>query len=412
MRFLVFLILVISFNNSYGDDLTALREELKTLRSEVKQIKSVHNEALTHYIKNEVDRALKDRNNSLIRLSSNVENLKIKGDLRWRFQRDEFDKDSSSDSRDRYRIRLRLGFLWETNEGWQLGAGIATGDVNNPYNGRGTNSDVNAGGPWSHADIILDYAYAKHKWAHSASDSYITIGQMINPFYRSPTMWDSDLRPTGFLYEWENPLSKNLDYFLKAAAFSVVHNDKGRDNNDTMLYSVQTGLKDKVYTLALGYHYYTGELYESLSGNDSNAEITMDYQLIDLYTDLIFHAFDYRWKALGHVIHNVKAKDTDSHFADIESREGTSFILGLGVDFTKKWNFTYQFRHMEAHGQPSNLVEGTFGSNQQGHVGIASYKWTKNMLLKAIYFQSKEIAESSDSPDRHDSFMLEVNYKF
>jgi hypothetical protein len=416
----LFYIIVFTFScnlcaNEQLQSVKELQRQIKALEIKVEKMESVHKDALTHYIKNEVNNAIKQRNLPLLNLSSNVENLQIKGDLRLRFQREEFNTDSGAsqtESRDRFRMRFRLGFIWKTNEGWEIGAGFATGDPNNPYNGRSTNFDVGNRGPFNSADLVLDYAFARHKWMHSDSTSTLTLGQMKNPYYTSPSMWDSDLRPTGIYYEWRKNISEETDFFVKAGAFTVVHHNSGRGNNDTNLYAIQTGLKNEMYTLSLGYHHYTGDLYESLAGVTSNAGASMDYRLLELYSDYTFHMFDYKWKSFVHVMHNLSAKGTDSHFADITSQEDTSYILGLNMYYNPKLTLAIQYRHMEAHAQPSNLVEGTFGSNQAGSAFIVSYKVTKNMTVKLNYLYSEEIASSASSADKHDSFVIDVIYKF
>ncbi len=60
------------------------QKQIEALQQKVEKQQTVHNEALTHYIKNEIDRALEAKGSSLLTLGGNVENLTIKGDLRVR----------------------------------------------------------------------------------------------------------------------------------------------------------------------------------------------------------------------------------------------------------------------------------------------------------------------------------------
>ena len=169
--------------------------QIEALSQKLEKQETVHNEALTHYIKNEVDRALADHSGSLLTLGSNVENLTFKGDLRVRFENR--DRSNSDEERNRWRQRFRLGFNWKTSEGWEIGAGLATGGSD----ATSTNDTYSDGAAFQTGDIRLDYAYAKHKFDNGLS---LTLGQHKNPYVNSDILFDSDARPVGLTANYNN----------------------------------------------------------------------------------------------------------------------------------------------------------------------------------------------------------------
>ena len=156
------------------------QQQIEALQNKIAKQEAVHNEALTHYIKNEVDRALADHSGSLLTLGSNVENLTFKGDLRVRWENADWDDNSNADAngkagkqQDRFRQRFRLGMLWKTNEGWEIGAGLATGGSS----AISSNDTLSESSAFETGNINLDYAYAKHKFDGGSS---VTLGQHKN----------------------------------------------------------------------------------------------------------------------------------------------------------------------------------------------------------------------------------------
>ena len=91
-----------------------------------------------------------------------IDQVKIKGDLRVRYERRDTEYENSDDdyARDRWRSRFRIGGVWKNKkEDWEVGAGLATGGSG----ATSTNDTWSDDEPFETGDIRLDYAYAKHK---------------------------------------------------------------------------------------------------------------------------------------------------------------------------------------------------------------------------------------------------------
>lgn len=411
------------FSTVNADDLSELKkmllkqqQEIQNLQKKVKEQESLHNDALSHYIKMEVKHALKNQNSNLLTLGNNIENLKVTGDFRLRYQRQETNNrsgGSGNESRDRLRLRFRLGFIWTTDEGWELGAGISTGG-NGAGSGRSANQTLNSGGTvFETNDLNLDFAYAKHSWKHTGRTSTLILGQMKNPFITSGGFWDSDLRPTGIAYQYKTT-GEGTQYFLTAGAFTVAHLNSGRDTNDVTMYSAQAGLKAKRYLLAVAYHNVSDDFAKVQNDVASSSAFQNKYQILDIYGEYKFKLSESKWTLFGQLAYNLGASDTNSHIAGLTDKEDLSWLLGVKTQFSD-FKFSYEYRYMEANGQPAAFTDSNFGagnSNHQGHVLSAAYSVSKSLSLGLKYYITEAIEKSTSSDDRENLLQANVQYKF
>src|SRR5262249_49280137 len=115
---------------------------------------------------------------------------------------------NTTEDRDRFRLRARLGLEADLSDGFTAGLRIATGSDASPVS---TNQTLGgSGGNFSKYSLWLDRAFMKYEADLSATpfDNYgllrntnvtLTLGRFDRPFW-SPTdlMWDSDLGFDGF----------------------------------------------------------------------------------------------------------------------------------------------------------------------------------------------------------------------
>lgn len=122
-----------------------------------------------------------------------VDKLKFYGDFRLRHESD-FRLDDQ-ESRNRERLRLRIGGDYAVNEQMSVGARLVTGtasDENSPHQ--------NLGGTFDKFSISLDRAFVTWKPAALAG-AWLTGGKFGHPIERNPVygelVWDDDVQPTG-----------------------------------------------------------------------------------------------------------------------------------------------------------------------------------------------------------------------
>ena len=379
------------------------QKQIEALQEKVEKQETVHNEALTHYIKNEIDRALDAKGGNLLTLGgSHVEGLTIKGDYRFRY---EYREDESGNDRDRFRQRFRLGFTWKTNEGWEIGAGLATGG-----NGAtSTNQTVSDNTEFETGDIRLDYAYAKHKWENTS----LTVGQHKNPYVSSSLLWDSDVRFVGLTGQWSDDES---GLFLTGGAYVVqtFETDTG-DNDDAELLALQAGIESGGFTGALAFY-----LFDEASNQANGVTGDDELQLASAYVEYAGKTDSFKYKIWGEYTINFGADDNTTSQAAGSNQEDDDQAWAIGAEIgVDKWKFKYMYAHMEADSAYGDLTDGDFGTalgnsnnstNIEGHKFGVGYKVTKNFEIAATYILTEEIEGSTG--DEGELFQLDFKYKF
>lgn len=365
-----------------ADDVSAQLEELKNayikqqqemqaMRQQIKDVESVHNEAIHKYIKDEIKSEV-SKQSSLLSLSSHVEGLKIKGDLRLRYQTE----DKGDEKRDRFRERVRIGAEWKTSDGWDIGIGVATGSEE----GNSTNHTYNDGGEtWDTGDLRLDYAYAKHSWDLSDGKQTLILGKMKNPFFTTKAFFDGDYRPTGVAYQVDMGM-----LFATVGGFTVATHD-GQKESDTSLYAAQVGVKSDMFKVAGAVYSYQNidgaDRGGDWDGVDEDGNVLDEVMLFDLLAEMYIKLDGVKITPYAQYSINTEADDEDTAYM-VGSK------LGLGA-----FSFSAEWRSMEENAVPSIIMDSDFkgGAGREGIVLGAKYKITKNMTAGVKYYDTEEI---------------------
>ncbi|MCM8529935.1 MAG: putative porin [Lentisphaeraceae bacterium] len=391
--------------NDINTLLKALKKQqiqIDKLTKKVQKQDAVHNEVLTHYIKNEVDKALKNQTGNLLTLSNNIEHLTIKADLRVRWENINWKGNSEPDAnaqagkqQDRFRQRFRLGFIWQTNEDWEIAAGLATGDSS----ANSTNDTYSDSSAFETGDIRLDYAYAKHHFSNGLS---LTLGQHQNPFVMSSVYYDSDIRTVGVTTQYKNDL-----FFATLGGFEVYNYDMDEEDSAKMV-AAQLGLKSQGFLLAGSYFHYNSATSEIVGSSAS------DFNILHTYAEYSGNTGKVSYKLHGEYFINMGAdNDGSSQFADQPENHNQGFVLGVNFDIDFL-SFGYQYVEFEADSTVASLVEGDFGgtigsgTNMKAHRFILGYKVTKSFSIDSTYMMIEEIVGTDES----ELFQLDFNYKF
>ncbi len=399
-----------AFTAVASDDMKAQLEELKnayvkqqqemqSMRQQIKDVESVHSEAIHKYIKDEIKSEV-SKQSSLLILNKHVTNLKIKGDLRLRYQREDksaYDKvtgeRTGKETRDRFRQRVRVGAEWKTTEGWTIGLGVATGDED----GSSTNDTYGDEGVWDTGDLRLDYAFAKHSWDLGQDGTQtLILGKMKNPFYTSKAFFDGDYRPTGVAYQIET----GSGIFATVGGFTVEQNNDGKDENDTTMYAAQVGYANDLFKAAVAYYYYNNTDGSVAADDFDTTDHTVE--LMDAIAEVYLKAGDFKITPYAQFAINNEADDED-----------TAYMIGTKAKIGN-FSFGYEYRHMEENAVPSVIMDSDFtgGANYEGSVLSAKYAFSKNMTLGGKAYLTEEINDSGkDDTDRH-LYQLDLVYKF
>lgn len=377
-------------------------------------------ENVSELVKQEVQQELEKgfaqvKDTPTISFGSAVKGLKLTGDARFRYERLERKVGANAEQNADYnRTRFRLGFVWQTTEDWEVGAGLATG-------GGGATS-TNA--TWSNAnvfetgDIRLDYAYAAHKWENLK----VTVGQQKNPFETSDIFWDSDVRPAGLTVQADME-----PFFATVGAYQVRYfGGLGNTTNaeNASLLAGQVGATVDVadgvkWMLALGYQHFD-------SNTSRNMAPAMDrdyrFQIGDVYTTLDGKVGDAKVGLFGHVWKNFGADGAANsgqlQFAgNTETPEDNDMGWVVGVKGAMgAVSVNYLYGRIEPDSIYTEIKDADFGgsggmsnTDVKGHKLGASYAVSKNFSLGG----SALFMEQTSGPDREGTlYQLDAVYKF
>ncbi len=391
-----------------------MQQEIRQQQSEIQSMRRQLNEnqgQLSRQIREEVDRAVDPSQRSSgggIKLSDHISNLKIKGDLRLRYEARDVDK-STETTRDRFRTRLRLGGVWAAEEGWEIGVGVASGGSD----ATSTNDTWSDSGPFDTGDLRIDYAYAKHTWKGDDGKVAVILGQQSNPFVSSFLLWDGDVRPAGATVTGDM-----AGFFATMGAYKVLYaSDNGDSNGDNAsLVAAQLGwggdlgkgMKAKV---AAAYYYYDAQTSELLTPFSSE----YDYHIGDLYGELSLKLDKATLSLFGDVWSNFGADGTASNVSGLTPEdEDLGWTAGIGAK-VGSWSLGYAYGYVEADSAPPFLKDSDFGdtaglynTNVEGHKLSASYKLTKNFSLGATAMLLEQIEGENEA----NLYQMDAIYKF
>ena len=202
--------------------------------------------------------------------------IKMKGDLFLRYHHDTFDE-STSEDRDRFRLRYRLGFEGEASEYVKVKAGIASG-TGDPRSRIVTFQDSSNG-----KSVNLDYACASYE-AYEGLEVVIGKIQGGMPFWRTtPLLFDGDINPEGVAAKM---CIKDDAYELFGSVLASVLDEYADNTNDPYMMAFQAGGKlnfDALFLkLAATYYWVTDEVgtafdYSSGTNTLANEKLVYEY---------------------------------------------------------------------------------------------------------------------------------------
>ena len=161
------------------------------------------------------------------RISKAVKNMELFGDVRLRYEnRTAKDPEGGTIELNRLRFSVRLGLRGEMFDDFYYGVRVETAaNPRSPWvtfgsSGSSGSSSSPYQGPFGKSNSTVGIGQAYLGW-HPEPWFDITLGQMPNPLYTTPMVWDSDLNPMGaaehFKYQvGEADLFANFGQFLYA----------------------------------------------------------------------------------------------------------------------------------------------------------------------------------------------------
>jgi opacity protein-like surface antigen len=331
-----------------------------------------------------------------------VQNTKLKGDFRLRFQ-NLHEKNTNNISKDTTigRIRMRLGLESKVNDKIKVGIGIATGS------GDPRSTNISFGSSQTKKTIILDYAYGKYDPLSWLS---LTGGKMLlNDVLWEPTdlIWDTDITPEGAVLGINKSLNPKTSVFLTAAPLVIV--DDTSTTSGAMAYLVQPGINYAINDNlslkgAVTYEYFqTKDTVASSYSNGQNTKNGTSYRYnysnlnptLELSIKEPFKALGLNvenLKFFGEYVNNLQVSDKNNGFS-------TGFQFGNAkIEKWGDWQVRYIYAMLEKDSvldilPDSDRYKGKTG--MRSHEGILTFGLGKNTNLGIDVYRSWNIVGTS-----------------
>jgi len=349
-------------------------------------------------------------------LPSWVQNMKLKGDLRLRYQY-HHEKQAGSYEKDTHigRVRMRLGLETQVNDKILGGIGIATNSGGDP---RSTNLTFGSGTHSSKMEIRLDYAYAKYmpfSWLTLVGGKMLLGDVLWEP---SDLIWDTDITPEGGVISLNSNISENANLFMNISVLPQTA-DSSSDSDPITLYLLQPGVSYKLsenvkLKAALTYYnfsntknnsYPTSSWYKS-SNTKRGSNWAYDYRLFNPALEL---SIKEPFKALGISFLDFESLKFFGEYVNntAADKKNTGLSLGfkLGKDKVEKWG-DWQFKYIYAMLGKDAVLDTIPDSDRYGgrtairsHEAALSFGLGKNTSLDFDVYRSWRINGNAEAPE-------------
>ncbi len=337
------------------------------------------------------------------------DNIKIKGDFRYRH---EMIKKGAEETRNRHRMRARIGIEGKVNEFTNVGFRLTSGS-DDPVS---TNQTLDDG--FSSKSLMLDLAYVTIKSSFVEGLS-ITGGKFKNLFYKpgkSELIWDSDWNPEGGAIDYEVNYKSVKVRFVGAGLWI----EERSADKDSWLGALETNLKlnlnQEKSRIVIGggfFNYANADGFEPFfdgdpRGNsiDSGGFYANEYELIELFAEINHEISEIPITVMGDYVTNSGSDSLN-----------TGWLVGVRVGKAKdpgSWDMRYNYRELEKDavvGVYTNSDFGGGGTDANGHEFGGGYQIAKNMKFNLTYFINNIGLTEAETSD-YERFQADLLLKF
>jgi hypothetical protein len=357
-----------------------------------------------------------------------ADSLAFKGDLRYRYEaiQDDSKTDESGDTftRERHRIRARLGAEAKLTDQLKAGLELSTGDAD-PISGNQTLGDGFAKKPFQLSLAYVDYAFFSEK-THKLN---AIAGKMKNPFLAvaEDLVWDSDATPEGLALRGQIG-NDAATLMVNAGSFWV--QERSADD-DLMLYAGQLAAKihlPKEATLTLGAAVYAFQDIQgqdvidwedrnssfgnstvdgSVGGDTTNKAWKTEFLPVVPFAKLDLDVAGLPVALFVQQVTNVDADEEDQGFS-------AGLSLGKAKD-PKSWEIGYSYAELEKDAVVGFLTDSDRwggGTDGNSHRIYGKVQVLKNLQVAATYLTGeKKISDPAKTAD-YDRLQIDLAVKF
>ncbi|MDD3275922.1 MAG: putative porin [Kiritimatiellales bacterium] len=367
-----------------SDELAVLQKQLNELSAKIAQMEQSNTDKIAKLEESAAKNKIPDW----------VNDTKFKGDFRYRYENISTD---GTNSKDRQRVRLRVGAYGSVNDYVDYGVRLATGGSS----ATSANQDIDGG---TKKEIMLDQYYVDLH-PDLLMGSHLIMGKMPQPWIdRTGLIWDGDLNPEGLALTYKNTYSNGVTLMANAGSF-VIKEDKG---DDLQLWAAQLAGEAKVgdakVTLGVSDFYYqnAGSKGAALTTSGANTPGT-GFNLVEGFGKVSTKIGDLPFAVNGQYVMNVDAASSDD----------TAYLFGFALGKAKNkgdWEAGYNYRDTGADAVPDGFNDSDFANGlagSHGHSFWAKYQIAKNLQGGLTYMMAV------DNADRDvNLFQADLNFKF
>ncbi len=340
--------------------------------------------------------------------------IKVKGDVRFRWE----NVQSNQLEKDRERIRARVAFLGKVNDEVDAEVRIATGGTNR----RSTNQSL--GGAFEKKSLWLDRAYIDWhpNWAYGA---HAYFGKMAQVWYKeSDLLWDNDINPEGVALTYTHAFEGTSLELMAVGGYYILEDSVDGEGNvfqfsgdmDMFHAGLSAHMKfNDMISASLGYNAY---LYDDEDGNDGEGLLSDNGNTSFNRGNTTFGP-----KFSVHEIAGSVNIETDllpitiygqyAHNSAARSNLDNGWLMGIKTKY-KGFKVAYDYRSMQRDFAPGVFIDSDFNgghTNARGHRFKLAYEISKNFSLGGTYFAAERF-DHNDPARNYDTFQLDLKAKF
>ncbi len=374
-----------------------------------------------------------------ITIDDDVKQLKIKTDLRTRYQHESTQKTKQSTEKDRsrWRYRLKLGAFYKFTHGWSAGVQLETAEASDSTNTNfGGYFDKN-GDDLFVGQIFIDYSMPPN-WADLFN---INIGKAKHPFLIQEAFWDSDTNPEGFTQQIGWRREGDHWFILRAGEYIIDEENESKGFSvDDWLFVGQAELRYhfgrksdlKIAPMLLAETNGISRDFSSESANTpSNENSLSDFGnmlVVSVPVEFTFLWNDIPQKFAATVGWNLNAdqavntsgspyRSKNAGDSEILDENGLHYSLKYTAGspkFFKDWAISFEYRYLEAASLTPNLSDSDFGKNslnQKGFIVSGAYMLSNSVKFGATLMKSEAIEQNwtSDAADKYEVDLLQID---
>ena len=349
---------------------------------------------------------------------------------------------NTSEDRNRFRVRARIGINAALDPNWSAGARLSTGSATDPLS-----SNQTLGTYGNRFNVAFDRAFIRWRPVEQIN---AVVGRFGNPWFGSDLVWANDLSFDGLAVQWTPKVGNVGSAFFTAAAMPV--QEVELSTADKWLFGVQAGFEAPrlfgavAAKVALGYYSYRntvgivsapagstrneftapafaqkGNTYYNISSDPNRPLLGLaaEYQLVNLTGSLALPLGDKRLVLSGDVVRNLGFNRADVARRTGQNLEaqtlGWQLRMALGhaeVARLGDWQVFAGYKRLERDAVPDAFTDSDFrlgGTDAKGYFLGGSFGLGKNTAIGLRWLSSDAI---SGPPLAVDVVQIDLNVRY